>query len=62
MVRTRTGSLKMPNSVMPAQVLRSAFVGGELTANAVTSAMESQQVDEMPEIPAYKVWAIAKAQ
>lgn len=51
-VRIRTGSLNMPNSVMPAQVLRSAVVGGELTARAVTSAMESQQVDEIPEIPA----------
>lgn len=33
---------------MPAQVLRKRVVGCELIANAVTSEMESQQVELMP--------------
>ena len=33
---------------MPAQVLRSAAVGLEFIASAVTSAIESQQVELMP--------------
>lgn len=35
-------------SAMPAQVFLSTVVGGELTANAVTSEMESQEVELMP--------------
>ena len=46
--RIRTGSLKMWSSVMPAHVFRSAAVGLEFTASAVTSAMESQAVELMP--------------
>ena len=37
---------------MPAHVFRSKVDGVELTAKAVTSPMESQQVDEIPVIPA----------
>lgn len=35
-------------SVMPAQVFLSTVVDGELIANAVTSEIESQQVELMP--------------
>ena len=38
----------MYSSVMPAHVLRKAVVGVEFMAKAVTSAMESQQVELMP--------------
>lgn len=35
-------------SAMPAQVFLNTVVGGELIANAVTSEIESQQVELMP--------------
>ena len=44
----RTGSWKMWSSEIPAHVLRKAAVGLEFTASAVTSAIESQQVELMP--------------
>lgn len=46
--KIRTGSLKMCSSAMPAQVLRKVAVGEEFMASAVTSAMESQQVELIP--------------
>lgn len=52
--KTRTQILKILSSVIPAQVLRNKADGVELTAKAVTSPIESQQVDEIPAIPAYK--------
>ena len=52
--KTRTGILKILSSVIPAQVLCNKADGVELTAKAVTSPIESQQVDEIPVIPAYK--------
>lgn len=48
MVRIRTGVLNMRISAMPAQVFLNTVVGGELIANAVTSEIESQQVEIMP--------------
>lgn len=48
MANIRTGVLNIRISVMPAQVLRSALLGRELTAKAVTSEMESQHVELMP--------------
>ena len=47
-VKMRTGSWKMWSSEIPAHVLRKAAVGLEFIANAVTSAIESQQVELMP--------------
>ena len=47
-VKMRTGSWKMWSSVIPAHVLRKAAVGFEFIASAVTSAIESQQVELMP--------------
>ena len=47
-VKMRTGSWNMWSSVMPAHVLRKAAVGLEFTASAVTSAIESQQVELTP--------------
>lgn len=44
----RTGSWKMWSSVIPAHVLRRAFVGDEFIANAVTSAIDSQHVELIP--------------
>lgn len=49
MARMRTDVFIMRISVIPAQVLRNRVVGCELIANAVTSEMESQQVELMPE-------------
>lgn len=48
MAMTRTGSLKILSSIMPAQVFLRRVVGVEFMASAVTSPMESQQVEEMP--------------
>ena len=41
--------------------MRTVLVEGVLAAKAVNSAMESQQVDKMPEISGNKMYAIAKA-
>ena len=40
----------MCSSLMPAQVFRSAAVGVEFIARAVTLAIESQQLDDMPKV------------
>ena len=48
--KTRTGSLKMFSSMMPAQVFFKRVVGVEFMASAVTSPMESQQVEEIPKL------------
>ena len=46
--KTRTGSLKMLSSMIPAQVFFRSVVGVEFIASAVTSPMESQHVEETP--------------
>ena len=46
--KTRTGSLKIFSSMIPAQVFFRRVVGVEFMASAVTSPMESQQVEEIP--------------
>lgn len=47
--RTRTGSLKILNSIISAQMFLKSVVRVEFMANTVTSSIESQHVKEIPE-------------
>lgn len=48
LVKIRAGVLKIRISAMPAQVFRRMVVGCEFMARAVTSEMESQQIEHIP--------------